>query len=386
MIRLLHTADWHVGKTLRGRSRADEHREVLHEIAAIARDNQVDAVLVGGDLFDSAAPSAEAEDIVYQALLELAGTGAAVVVISGNHDNARRLEAVTPLLALGQVDVQTGFRRPDDGGVLRIAARSGQRLTVALLPFLSQRYVVHAADLLDKDADEHNQTYAERISDVVQLLCSDPDPGAVNVLLGHATITNATFGGGERLAHTVFEYAVAATIFPNHLSYVGLGHLHRCQSLPAGCPVWYSGSPLQLDFGEKEEAKGVLLIDADPGVPAQVREVPLRGGRPLRTIHGSTSELEALAGTTGDAYLRIRVKEAPRVGLADEVRELFPTAVDVMVDDPDRPKPKPVESRADKSPHELFSAYLEEKGQQDPQLLDLFDELLGEVTDAPAPS
>lgn len=385
MTRLLHTADWHVGKTLRGRSRADEHRAVLHEIAETARTEGVDAVLVGGDLYDSGTPSPEAEQIVYNALLELAGTGAEVVVISGNHDNARRLEAVAPLLALGRVHVQTSFKAPADGGVLKLNTRAGERLHIALLPFLSQRHVIGADALMDQDADEHGQTYADRIARVVGLLCSELDPGAVNVLLGHTTIHNAAFGGGERLAHTVFEYSVAAGVFPSALHYVALGHLHRCQSLPAACPVWYSGSSLQLDFGEKEEAKSVLLVEATPGVPAQVREVPLRSGRPLRTLHASMAELEALAGTTGDAYLRIRVKEAPRVGLADEVRGLFPDAVDVMVDDPDRPERKQVESRAGKSPRELFTAYLEEKAAPDPQLLDLFDELL-EAADAPAPA
>ena len=93
-MRFLHTGDWHVGKTLRGRSRADEHRAVLAEIAAIAEAEQVDAVLVAGDLFDSAAPTAETEQIVYHALLALARTGAHVVVVSGNHDNERRLQAV----------------------------------------------------------------------------------------------------------------------------------------------------------------------------------------------------------------------------------------------------------------------------------------------------
>ena len=98
LVKILHTADWHVGKTLRGRSRADEHRGVLDEIVAITRDEAVDLVLVAGDQFDRAVPSPESEQIVYDALLRLARTGAHVVVIAGNHDNPRRLAAVKPLL------------------------------------------------------------------------------------------------------------------------------------------------------------------------------------------------------------------------------------------------------------------------------------------------
>ena len=105
-MRFLHTGDWHVGKALRGRSQADEHRAVLAEVAAVAEAEQVDAALVAGDLFDTAAPSAESEQIVYEALLALARTGAHVVVVSGNHDNERRLQAVAPLLELGRVTVE----------------------------------------------------------------------------------------------------------------------------------------------------------------------------------------------------------------------------------------------------------------------------------------
>src|SRR5680860_969681 len=97
-MRILHTADWHVGRTIRGRSRAAEHLAVLAEITAIARAEAVDLVLVAGDQFDTAAPSPEAERIVYRALLDLAEV-APVVVVGGNHDSAQRLEAVAPLLA-----------------------------------------------------------------------------------------------------------------------------------------------------------------------------------------------------------------------------------------------------------------------------------------------
>ena len=126
-VKFLHTGDWHVGKTMRGRSRADEHRAVLDEIAALAAAEQVDAVLVAGDLFDTAAPTAESEQIVYGALLALARSGAHVVVVSGNHDNERRLQAVAPLLELGRVTMAASFRRPDEGGVVEVSSRDGRR-------------------------------------------------------------------------------------------------------------------------------------------------------------------------------------------------------------------------------------------------------------------
>jgi exonuclease SbcD len=106
-MKLLHTSDWHVGKSIRGASRAEEHTAVLAEIAGIAHREGVDLIVVAGDLFDSSTPAPESEEIVYRSLLALAKTGADVAVIAGNHDNARRLRAISPLLRLGNVHLRT---------------------------------------------------------------------------------------------------------------------------------------------------------------------------------------------------------------------------------------------------------------------------------------
>ena len=135
-MRLLHTADWHVGRTIRGRSRADEHVAVLAEVAAVARAHEVDAVLVCGDIFDTAAPSPESEQIVYHALLDLASTGARVIVLAGNHDSDRRLQAVQPLLELGAVVTRPVFAEPETA-VVEVPSRDGRQvMVVAPLPFL----------------------------------------------------------------------------------------------------------------------------------------------------------------------------------------------------------------------------------------------------------
>ena len=128
-MKILHTSDWHVGRTIRGRSRADEHRAVLAEIAGIAATEGVDLILVAGDLFDVVAPSAESEQIVFRALLDLANI-APVVAVAGNHDHPRRLEAVAPLLELGRVQVGATLKRPDEGGVIIAETDSGDSTMV----------------------------------------------------------------------------------------------------------------------------------------------------------------------------------------------------------------------------------------------------------------
>ncbi len=379
-MRFLHTGDWHVGKTLRGKSRAEEHRQVLAEIADIARARKVDIVLVAGDLFDGSAPGPEAEEIVYRALLDLSRSSEWVVVISGNHDNPRRLEAVEPLMRLTNIRVLAKPARPSEGGVLALQTKVGAA-TIGLLPFLSQRSIVKADDLMSKEASQHQGDYAERATRVIEHLCSAaPPPSTVQVLLAHAMVYGGVLGGGERQAHTIFEYSVPATAFPGSLHYAALGHLHRAQKLPAACPAWYSGSPLQLDFGETDDVKSVNLIEAEPDRPAEVEVVPLRSGRRLRRVKATLGELERLAPELGDAYLRVEVSAAPSPGLADKVREILPNAVDVVIAGRAREaeEPQPERNLA-RSPRELFAEYLKERGDDDARVRALFDELLDQV-------
>ncbi len=381
-MKILHTSDWHVGRTIRGRSRADEHVAVLGEIAEVATVEQVDLVVVVGDLFDTAAPGPESEQIVFRALLDLATSGATVVVVAGNHDNGRRLQAVQPLLELGSVVTRAVFARPDEGGLVEVVSRDGtERAQVAMLPFLSQRYVVRATELMGLDAQDHGQLYDQRVRDLLGALTAGFRADTVNLVAAHLSVTGGLTGGGERMAHTIEQYQVGALGFPAAAQYVALGHLHRRQRISGPCPIHYCGSPLQLDFGETTDEKAVLLVEAHPGAPATVVEHRLTSGRRLRNLAGSLAELTALAGTTGDDHLRITVREPPRVGLADEVRERFPHCVDVRIERPEGSEPgaPPIATRAGRGPAELFGSYLSEQGSADPALVELFGELLEEV-------
>jgi DNA repair protein SbcD/Mre11 len=392
-MRILHTSDWHVGRTVRGRSRADEHRAVLTEIAGIAHDRDVDLILVAGDQFDTGAPSAESERIVYRALLDLADTGAQVVVLAGNHDNPRRWAAVRPLLELGNVHLADTLARPDRGGVLDLTTRSGEVARVALVPFLSQRNIV-TSDLLmaeRRGAAEHAGTYAERVARIISTLTADFSTDTVNLVVGHLTVAGSggpSLGGGERPAHTIFDYVVPPQAFPSTAHYVALGHLHLPHKVPGPAPIWYSGSPLHLDFGEADRgAKAVLLVDVTATTPARVDQVPLGSGRRLRTLRGSLDQVLAARGEVGDDLLRVVLDEPPRPGLAEEVRAALPDAVDVAVaprEDDDRPDVPP-ELDVDAlraSPAALFEEYLGELGAGDPRLARLFQRLLEEAQDA----
>ncbi len=350
---------------------------MLGEIGEIARREEVDLVLVAGDLYETASPSAEAERVVIDALLDLRAA-APVVVIAGNHDNPARFEALRPLAEQVGITVRGRVVAPHDGGVVEVDTRSGERARIALLPFCSPRYSVRAADLMELDAAATAGEYAARLAAIVGALCADPDPHAVNLLVAHCMVRGGTVGGGERVAQTAFEpYWLSATAFPPSLNYAALGHLHLAQRVPSGSPVWYSGSPVQVDFGEAGAGKHVLLVEVAPGTPAQVREERLTQGTELRTVSGTIAELEAMAGADFEhAWLRVRVQDAHRAGIADDVRawlgeRVVEVRVDHTPDDADRPV-----ARRGSTPHELFDEYLAEEGVEDPRLGALFAELL----------
>lgn len=374
-VKILHTSDWHVGRRIRGRDRSDEHRAVLAEIVEVASSHQVDLTVVAGDTFDTASPTPGAEQIAWAALLELSEV-APVVVVAGNHDSPARLDAVAPLLEMGRVSVVGAPAKPDEGGVVSLH-EIGVR--VAMLPFVSQRGIVKVADMMSADPDQHAGAYQERLQRVIGALTAELTSDTVNVLVGHLTVFGAEAGGGERQAH-VFGYAVPSSVFPGHLSYVALGHLHRQQKVPHAGPVWYSGSPMQLDFGEVDDQKGVLLVEADPGLPAKVTTIPLTSGRRLTTLRGTLEEVVARAEDLSDAYVKVILTERGRVGLADEVRSAIPTTVDVVLDNPeDRPRRSNDERQA-LVPAEAFHRYLTERGQEDEAVEALFSELLDEAT------
>ena len=382
-MKLLHTSDWHVGKTIRGHSRIPEHEAVLTEIVTLADEHSVDLVIVAGDLFETATPTAKAESLVYRTLLQLLDTGAHVAVISGNHDNARRLHAVAPVFeALGRIHLVTEPTRPDDGGVIRLSMPGGEQVRLAMLPFVSQRGVVRAKNLMEAAAYENTQAYADRMRLLIETLTAEFGSDTVNILAAHAFVYGGQLGGGERAAHFIDDYAISAQSFPVTASYVALGHVHRPQKIPGAAPIHYCGSPLQLDFGEEDQRKQVNLVEIEPGTPPKVTHASLSGGRTLRTLRGTVAELAELAArgedsaVVDDAWLRVMVQEPSRAGLADEVRELFgERVVDVRMDDP-APQRKQRVARKGRVPTELFDEFLTERNIADERVRAMFAELL----------
>jgi exonuclease SbcD len=254
---------------------------------------------------------------------------------------------------------------------------------VALLPFPSQRYVVTADVLCSGDAADAHAAYADRVVRILGSLTAGFGAGAVTLVAAHLMVMGGTMGGGERGAHTVFDYWVPATGFPPSAQYVALGHLHRAQQLPGPAPLHYCGSPLQLDFGETANQPVVNVVDVHPGRPAEVTAVPLTAGRRLRTVRGTLVDVLAAAGvgTEGGDHLRVELDEPARAGLADEVRERLPDAVEVVIAgrEPTATGTTGSDGRLRRTPQELFREYLTERDAADDRVVGLFDELVDEL-------
>jgi len=388
-MKILHTSDWHVGKVLKGRDRFEEHEAVLRSIVALARDEDVDLVLIAGDLFEAAAPTSRAQGLVMRALLALREDNRQVVAIAGNHDNAGLLDSVyRPVLGELGLHVLGTPKAPDAGGTLSLTTRGGEPVMVAAMPFLSQRYAVRAAELLLHENAEHARDYARSVAEIVKLLTQQFTPDSVNIVMAHLTLLGGRRGGGERDVQTAFEYEVPSSIFPSSAHYAALGHLHRQQEIPAPCPAFYCGSPIAVDFGEEANDPGALIVTAEPARRADARRADITGSRRLKTLHGPLEQVIEEGQRQGDAYLRVILAEKARAGLGDIVREQLPNALEVQLDNAHRPRPgthggdRP--SRAGRSPAQLFGDYLAEQNVADERVERMFAELLEEMTDAPA--
>jgi exonuclease SbcD len=391
-MRFLHTSDWHIGRNVRGRSRAEEQHAVLEEIAAIVAAEKIDAVLIAGDVFDHTAPSADDEQIAYEALLDITRAGAHVVLISGNHDHPDRLDALTPFLELANIRAGAKLREAAAGGCVELHTGAGETACIALMPWLRRSNIIKADDLMAAELAKHQSVYSASWKAALRNLSATFSARTVNIALAHVVFTGAMIGGGERASETAEDYWVPKQELElNGAQYLALGHIHKQQSLGLTVPAWYCGSPLQLDFGEEEDRKGVLVLEASAGLPvSDVRAVPLSAGRRMLTIggpgkhyrdHPSPGSLEhlrrlAASGVLGDAYLRVFVNEPARPGLADEVRELLPNAVEVKVEQ--AAGAVSVSTREGMQPGELLSMYLDQGKQRDEDVLNLFDELVEE--------
>ncbi len=383
-MKIVHTSDWHAGRVWKNVRRLDELATVLEHLAGYVDRERADILIVSGDVFDTGAPVADAEKVVFRFLRRMGDLGVQSVVIAGNHDSPTRLAAWGHFAELANVHVVARPVRADDGGVVRLETKRGEHAVVAALPFASMKDIVTAAQLAESDTTAH-QAYADGLRWMIEHLCGRFERSTVNLLVAHTHLQAATLAGSERKVHVGEQWATPPQALPPGAHYVALGHIHKPQRVDAPSPAEYAGSPLQLDFGEEADEKSFVVVDAEPAVPAMIRRVPYEGGRRLRTVAASLPELEARVDELREAgWLRVRVSVPKRdPDLAGKVRRLLENAVVVELVLPERNEPGAGDARppADAPPRDLFRAYYSSKHGRDPDaaVLDAFDRLMAET-------
>ncbi|WP_067665932.1 metallophosphoesterase family protein [Nocardia miyunensis] len=368
-MRVLHTSDWHLGRILYKEPRAQDHDTVLQEIIAIARTDKPDLIVHSGDLFDHARPSYPDQERALLVLQELE-TVAPVVVLRGNHDSAYLFRlfatAAGPHSRIHYIDSP---RDPKNGGVLRFPGPDDTVLRLAVLPF------VHANRHLDMlaDPDRWQSAYTERIGamerELADELFRDFDPHReIAMFAAHLHLNGSNLARSERKAHIADYYATDTAHIPE-VSYAAFGHIHKPQPLPGKVTGCYAGSPIQLDFGELGETKSVVLVDAEPGRPAQITLRELSGGRQLRRFHGTLDELRSQATLIGRDLCHITIRtDAPDLTLSEQVRTIIPdaTVLEVITDCPGQKlpilSPDPETAGTEPSMPALFDDYLSAHG------------------------
>lgn len=387
-MRLIHTADWHLGRRLKGIDRTPEIEHALNFLLADARALEVDAVLVAGDLFDAPNPPAEAERVAFQFFTDLQKAGIPAIVIAGNHDSASRVDGLSHLLALAGVTALGRPRRSGHGGVVRLETPAGT-LKVGAMPFASERRLLTAEDLWDKTADEQRAHYREMVAHLMRDLASGFGDDTVNVLMAHVAFDSAKLAHSEAPFYTHGAYALSEAALPGAAQYVALGHIHTPQRIEAAAPTYYSGSLIQVDFGEAEEAKGYQLVTVEPGRPARVEFRTLACRRTLQVVHCAIDDLDALeAHRDEDRLYKVIVSlREPVVALADKVRSRCPNA---LVIEPRLPSAPKGEAQAlDPSQHSPVEAYrryyMERVGQMPTAAVEAaFEDMYEELAHAPA--
>jgi exonuclease SbcD len=277
-MRILHTADWHFGRTLEGRGRLAEQEAFIEELVRLVRDQQIDLVLLAGDVYDSVNPPAAAEQLFYDALSQLADNGSRpVAVIAGNHDHPDRLAAAAPLAQKLGV-ILKGL--PEDNCELIRIARTGEQARLFALPYPSESRL---KELLSDDAQEDmlRAAYSDRVKHITMQQARHFSSDTVNLIMSHIYVLGGAESESERPIQVGGAYTVDTAALAVGAQYVALGHLHRPQNIKAPSLLRYSGSPLAYSFSEAGQAKSVTVLDVQPGGEVKLEELFLTSGRPL---------------------------------------------------------------------------------------------------------
>ena len=380
-MRILHTSDWHLGRTLENIPRLPEQQEFVDTLCRLVKEEKIDLVLISGDIFDTYNPSAAAEELFYDAMERLNDGGKrAVVAIAGNHDNPERLCAASPLtyrngiFLLGYPASDPGAYSTGDWDIRILRSGSGWMelrvpgctcsAVILTMPYPSESRL---EQVLSEEAKEESlgKAYSDKIGGIFRDLSGKFREDTVNLVMAHIFVAGGKESESERTIQVGGAMTVHPSALPANAHFAALGHLHRPQQIKAApCPAYYSGSPLAYSFSEADYAKALYIIDAKPGQPADVRAVYPHCGKPLRKWKAEEGIGQALRwceeGRDRDAWVDLSIV-TDRILTSEEqkrMRELHPGILQIrpILRSTAGESPEPV-NREGRKIDELFREY-----------------------------
>lgn len=315
-MKLIHTSDWHFGIGHGTVSYAEDQRYFLNSLYDLIRREQVGAVLLAGDVYDSSVTNAEAISLYNEAVTMICkDLGIPMIVIAGNHDSAPRLASCRELLKASGLHV-TGRLERDISPVLL----DGGKVAVYPLPFFGKEEVT----ALYPEEQEKVRSQETAVQVVCNHIREHMDPNRCNIILSHSLIVAAELSESDRSAKVGFATAVSKDVFEG-FDYVALGHIHKPQVIAPH--IRYSGSPLKYSFGsEEQQEKGVVLLDTET---LEQRFVPIAPFHDRKSVEGTYEEILAREDIR-EEYLRIRLHDRyAGLELLTELRLRFPNLLEL---------------------------------------------------------
>lgn len=294
-MKVLHTSDWHLGKNLENHSRMDEQEEFLNDFIDIVKTNNIDLVIIAGDVYDSSNPPARAETLFYNTLKRLSENGERItLVVAGNHDNPERLVAASPLakehgiimVGTPKTIVETG----EYGKHKVIASGEGfieleindEKAVILTVPYPSEKRLNEVL-YHEMDSDkERVKSYSERIHSLFENLKTNFRIDTINLIVSHLFAMGSEESGSERSIQLGGSYIVNGSCFPKEAQYIALGHVHKPQIVPGtDNRARYSGSPLHYNKKEISFDKKCFIIDVRAGKECEIDEVDIKVYKPI---------------------------------------------------------------------------------------------------------
>jgi len=293
-MKILHTSDWHIGRALHGRKRYAEYEAFLNWLADLIERENIDVVLVAGDVFDNSTPSNYAQELYYRFLCRVAATANRhVVVTAGNHDSPSFLNAPKELLKFLNVHVVgCAAERPEEEALVLLGPDKEPRLIVCAIPYLRDRDIRIAE--AGESVEDKERKIIEGIRTHYRVVCAAAERLRAGlhkhipiVAMGHlfAAGGQTVEGDGVRELYIGSLAQVRTDVFPEAIDYLALGHLHVPQRVGGSDFIRYCGSPLAIGFGEAEQEKGVVLVEFSGNMPS-VTHVPVPRFQALKTVRG----------------------------------------------------------------------------------------------------